>query len=114
MKVINRSLFQKPIFQIFIERTFIYGIQQFCIPKYWIVLVRFFEVQRNQTRHPSVAVDDIRWPSEFSDGFHNAFAEKHHPFSVVTKYIVFLVFEHLFSSEKLIVVEEINLQPGPG
>src|SRR5690606_8771323 len=107
VKVVDRSFFQKTILQALIKWTFIYRIQQLCIPEYWIVLVRFFEVQGNQAGHPAMAMYDVGRPAEFSDSLHDPFTEKHHSFGVIGKNIVLFVLEHLLPSEKFIVVQDI-------
>ena len=67
------------------------------------------DVQRHDAGKPAVAVNDVRLPSEFFDGFKYAAAKEHSAFVVV--WVVGAVFflQTCFAFEVVVVVDEVDL-----
>src|SRR4030043_428784 len=77
-----------------------------------IVTVYASQVNRNKSRHPAMAMYNIRCPPQLFNRLDNTPGEEERTFIVVFKFISGSIGNNMLSLEIIIIIDEINLHSG--
>src|SRR5215831_10719756 len=110
----NQSFLQKVSTKLFLECICANCKKNFTVREYRLFPVNCLQIAWNQSGHPSAAMNDIGWPSEFFHGFECSFAKENGTKPVVIEPFFMFIMKNKLSFKKLLIVQKINLQPRVG
>lgn len=74
-----------------------------------VLFIHRSDIHRNQTCHPTMAMDNIRRPAPFLYCFKCSLAEKNHALGIVIIKLMVLVCKIVFTLEKVLIIKKIDL-----
>ena len=76
-----------------------------------IVVVCCLDIQRHNTSHPTLTLDDIRCPTELFDCLQYTTGEEYRTFTIIGKLFTALILGHGATTLEIVfIVDEVNLQ----
>ena len=94
--------------------VFIYREHHLAVGEDRVIDISLLEIDRKDVRNPSLAVDDVRSPTELLDGLEHSSCKEDGPFTIVLEELSLFVAVNALAVEIILIINEIHLHSRRG